>query len=105
MIRYKVIRGLVKWRGTVYYIGDFMPDHFTAYDRARTTYTRRLTPVEILDEPLVVSEVETVLKPQAKQAIVPNTVLKPATPKPLFKPTGTKSTPLQSILKAIKKEA
>ena len=94
-----------------------MPDHFTAHDRARTTYSKRLIPVEIPDEPLVLPIVVTESKAKPEKlvsesvvtkkpfvAAVSNTGSKPAMPRPLVTPTGTKGTQLKAVLKAISKE-
>ena len=71
MIRYKVLRHSVKYKGVVYNIGDLLPKTFTDRDRARHVFSRRLIPVEVSDEdisdgPSDISPLETTDKKETK---------------------------------------
>ena len=85
MIRFKVERGLVKYKGKVYYQGDLLPVNFTEREKARQVYSRRLIQVEVPDEPS-----ELLLGPIAAAPVQENTLPIVET----AEPDGTEEIPL-----------
>ncbi len=90
--RWKVVRGSVKHKGTLYFVGDLLPEDFTDRDRARHIYSRRMEKVEVEEAPIVdvTSTTPPVIDVQAK--VEPPKVIKPkgAQASPTT-PTGTKN--------------
>lgn len=46
-VRYEVVRGYVKYQGTVYYAGTLLPRHFTERDRHRLIHPSRVVSKEV----------------------------------------------------------
>lgn len=88
--RWKVVRGTVKYKGTLYVMGDFLPENFSDRDRARHIYSRRMELCDYTEPSAIVVPKETSIPPkiEAKQAPTEDLPKEPpASPK---KPTGTK---------------
>lgn len=67
MFLFKVEKGFVKYKGKVYYQGDFLPTNFTERDRARQVYSRRLVRVEIHDESFNIQSAANFVEPQKEK--------------------------------------
>jgi hypothetical protein len=99
MIRYRVLHSYVKYQGIVYNSGDLLPEEFTARDRGRNIYSRRLVPVEIPNEPIAISTPEITKKPPIVTQVVAPITEQPKTKAPAqphVKPTGTKNTVIKA---------
>lgn len=99
--RYRVARGVVKYKGSVFLAGDIMPAEFTERDRTSSIYPRRYERVDEVPElnvhksppltspdtlPAVFAQEKKPEPPVVKASIV-------ATPKvAVAKPTGVKPT-------------
>lgn len=79
--RYQVVRGQIKWKGTLYFTGDLLPENFTDKDRARHMYSRRIELVEIKEQPKEVPPVKTPKGTPASSETTPPTGTKPTAAK------------------------
>jgi hypothetical protein len=87
MLRFKVIRQWVKYKGRLWYVGELLPTTFSERDRQRNVFTSRIAAVEVPDEEVTVADAPIVSTPSVTPpAPTPVRVVKPASH---VKPTGT----------------
>ena len=102
--RFQVVRGSIVYKREKYDEGDFLPEEFTARDRARHVYSRRISKDPVPMSVEVVAEVKIDLNQGTQLNIqmpvqVPNP---PATVLPVTKTPGalnTKVTPAKPLVK------